>query len=105
MAAQAAIALSSFHRVALAFGFASLIILVFRHWSKLSTLSGPVGHVIAGSFSAFAIPEALFPLFWIIVRDRPVTDISSQYLGVYIYIGASLVILISIIGFREAWKK
>ena len=102
--AQAAAAFSAFHRAALALGFIAVVVLVIRHWRQLSSPSGPVGHIVAGSLSAFAIPEALFPLYWIIVRGRPVSDITPQFLSIYIYIGAALVILTALIGVRQAWK-
>ena len=102
---EAAAAFSLFHRAALAVGVLAVILLLLRHWAKLNSLSGPFGHVLGGSLAAFAIPEASFPLYWIIIRGRPVSDISSQFLGVYVYIGAALLILVSIVGLRESWKR
>jgi len=103
-AAQAEIMLAVFHRIAMGMAFIAFLGLVIRKWGQLSTLSGPVGHVMSGTLAVAAIPEALFPLFWIIVVNRPVTDISHAYLAIYVYIGAALTILMSVIGLREAFK-
>jgi hypothetical protein len=67
-------------------------------------LSGPVGYVVSAGLAGYAILEALFPLYWTIWRNRPVSDISASWLDIYVYIGSALIVLVSVIGIREAWK-
>jgi hypothetical protein len=104
-AAEAAAALASFHRAALIFGLLcaagmSVRWAFFKEWPGL----GLVGPVISAALSGYAIPEAAFPLYWTIWRARPITDIAADWLDIYVYIGSALIMLVSVIAIREAWK-
>ncbi len=103
-ATEAALVLATFHRIALAFGLLLFVITLIRRWTALGTLAGPVGQVINAVLSGIAIPEATFPLYWIVWQARPISDISAGWLEIYVYIGAMLMILFGLIGIREALK-
>jgi hypothetical protein len=102
--AEAADVLAVFHRAGLVLGLIVFVITLFKRWQALSAMSGPVGHVVSATLAGYAIPEAMFPLYWVIWRSRPVSDIAASWLEIYVYIGSALIVLVSIIGIREAWK-
>ena len=102
--AEAARVLASFHRASLSLALVLFALTVYENWRTLDTLKGPVGPVLSAALAGYAIPEALFPLYWTLVKSRPVSDIPSSWLEIYVYIGSVLIVLVSTIGIREAWK-
>ena len=103
-AGQAALVLANFHRAALAAGLAFFLITIIRKWPALGTLTGPVGQVLNASLGAAAMVEALFPMYWMVVKGRPISDIAAGWLEIYVYVGAGLMFLIGLIAVREALK-
>ena len=63
---------------------------------------GPIGQVINAALGGVTLVEALFPLYWIVVRGRPISDISSGWLEIYVYVGAVLMLLVGGIGIRSS---
>jgi hypothetical protein len=101
---EAARVLAGFHRAALVVGLLFFAITIFKKWSALNSLGGPVGQVVGATLGGYAIPEALFPLYWIAWKSRPISDIPAGWLEIYAYIGSALIVLVSMIAIREAWK-
>ena len=75
---EAARVLAVFHRASLFLASTLFVITVLRKWTSLNTLAGPVGYVLSATLSGYAIPEALFPLYWILWMARPVSYIASS---------------------------
>jgi hypothetical protein len=103
--AEAAKTLAVFHRAGLVLGLAVFVALVVRHWEKFSSFSGPVASVITSTLSGVAIAEAVFPLYWILWKNRPVTDIAAGWLDIYVYVGAALAILFAVISIRMGYAN
>jgi len=101
-AAEAALVLGYFHRAALGVGLVLVIVTVVRKWQELTEAKGPIGQVINAALGGVTLVEALFPLYWIVVRGRPISDISSGWLEIYVYVGAVLMLLVGGIGIRSS---
>jgi hypothetical protein len=102
-AQEAARVLAIFHRAGLLLGLVVFAALGVRKRNELKAAGGPFLQVLGSGLAGYAIPNALFPLYWIALVGRPVSDMAAATLEIYAYTGAAVTILTAIVGIRESW--